>query len=295
MKLSGLRNIFIITSACLLLLQPVTQIFAADDAMNMFQNSDFIEKEQPELTEETKQLISIYHKNPTEENYNNLRNEVIKNYDAVLERKEAKLAELKEETADKPGGEEKVAEMQDIVDEMYATYWDRINSNMLRFTDSRLLSWNTANASAYNYIPVMGAGENIYISRTTVTNSQYAEYINATGAAAPGNWTDGTYPVGEDDYPVNHVSYYDAVNYCKWLTSLDRVNSYRLPTESEWELAAGHMPKDADFNCGVNDGRTPVYQYEGITRGAHGAIDFWGNVWEWTSTVCPVSDNSSIL
>ena len=27
----------------------------------------------------------------------------------------------------------------------------------------------------------------------------------------------------------------------------DGVNTYRLPNESEWELAAGHMPKDADF------------------------------------------------
>lgn len=44
------------------------------------------------------------------------------------------------------------------------------------------------------------------------------------------------------------------------------------------------MPKDADFNCGVNNGRTPVEQYAAVTRGAHGAVDFWGNVWEWTST-----------
>ena len=64
-----------------------------------------------------------------------------------------------------------------------------------------------------------------------------------------------------------------------------------MPTESEWELAAGHMPKDADFNCGINDGRTSVYEYEDVTRGAHGAIDFWGNVWEWTSTVRNESDN----
>ncbi len=44
------------------------------------------------------------------------------------------------------------------------------------------------------------------------------------------------------------------------------------------------MPKDTDFNCGINDGRTSVYEYAEVTRGAHGAIDFWGNVWEWTST-----------
>ena len=49
----------------------------ADDGMNMFQNSDFIEKEQPELTEETKQLISLYQRNPTQENYLNLRDIVI--------------------------------------------------------------------------------------------------------------------------------------------------------------------------------------------------------------------------
>lgn len=36
------------------------------------------------------------------------------------------------------------------------------------------------------------------------------------------------------------------------------------------------MPKDADFNCGVNDGRTPVDEYSDVTRGAHGAVDFWG-------------------
>lgn len=78
---------------------------AADDGMNMFQNSDFIEKEQPELTEETKQLISLYQRNPTEENYLNLRDIVIENYNAVLDRKEEKLASLKEETAGKPGGE----------------------------------------------------------------------------------------------------------------------------------------------------------------------------------------------
>ena len=162
---------------------------------------------------------------------------------------------------------------------------------MLRFTDSRLLQWNTADAYKYEYVPVMGAGENIYISRTQITNEQYAQYINATGTYTPENWADGTYSSGEEQYPVNYVSYEEAKKYCAWLTENDENNAYRLPTESEWELAAGHMPKDADFNCGVNDGRTSVYQYENVTRGAHGAIDFWGNVWEWTATVRSESGN----
>ena len=256
-----------------------------DDGMNMFDKSDFIEKEQPELTEETKQLISLYKRKPTEENYLNLRAEVIKNYDAVLVRKEAKLAELKEETAGKPGGEAKVAEMEEIVQEMYETYWNRINSSMLRFTDPRLLNWKVANAYQYDYIPVMGAGTTVYVGRTPVTNAQYATFVSETGYPAPSNWTDGAYPAGEDDFPVNDVSAEDAEAYCDWLTECDGVNTYRLPNESEWELAAGHMPKDADFNCGVNDGRTSVEEYAKVTRGAHGAVDFWGNVWEWTTTV----------
>ena len=259
----------------------------------MYENSDFIETEQPELSEETKQLISLYQKNPTEENYLNLRDIVIENYNAVLDRKETKLAELKAETAGKPSGEAIVAEMEEIVQEMYITYWSRINSSMLRFTDTRLLKWKISNAAQYEYIPVMGAGESLYVKRTPVTNAEYAEFIKATGVQAPSNWTNGNYSAGEGDYPVNYISYADAEAYCKWLTEQDGTNTYRLPNESEWELAAGHMPKDADFNCGINDSRTPVEQYADVTRGAHGAIDFWGNVWEWTSTVRNNADSTT--
>lgn len=273
--------------------------FAAEtsenDGMNMYENSDFIEKEQPELSEETKRLISLYQQNPTEENYRNLRAKVIEDYNAVVERKETKLDELKAETAGKPGGEAIVAEMEELVQDIYITYWDRINSSMLRFTDPRLLEWKIAAAPRHEYIPVMGAGETIYVKRTPVTNAEYAEFLRATGYPAPANWLDGTYPEGEEALPVNFVSYADAQAYCAWLTEQDGVNTYRLPNESEWELAAGHMPKDADFHCGVNDGRTPVEEYADVTRGAHGAVDFWGNVWEWTSTVRSESGGSTIL
>lgn len=293
MKLS--QKIMSVLLAALMALPLLPVVMMEASAAKSFENSDFIETEQPELSEETKKLISLYQKNPTEENYLNLRDMVIENYNAVLDRKEAKLAELKAETDGKPGGEEKVAEMEEIVQEMYITYWNRINSSMLRFTDTRLLKWKIADAPKYEYIPVMGAGESIYVKRTPVTNKEYAAFVKATGAQAPKNWTNGTYPKGEDNYPVNFVSYEDAEAYCAWLTKQDGVNTYRLPNESEWELAAGHMPKDADFNCDVTDGRTPVEQYEGVTRGAHGAIDFWGNVWEWTSTVRSDADGITTL
>lgn len=290
-------SVFLVTMVACILLSQVT--FAAKnsekDGMNMYENSEFIEKEQPELSEETKQLISLYQKNPTDENYRKLREKVIEDYNAVVKRKETKLSELKAETEGKPGGEAIVAEMEDLVQDIYITYWDRINSSMLRFTDPRLLEWKIATAPRYEYIPVMGAGESIYIKRTPVTNEEYAEFLSATGYPTPSNWTDGTYPAGEADFPVNFVSYEDAQAYCDWLTEQDGVNTYRLPSESEWELAAGHMPKDADFNCGVNAGRTPVEEYADVTRGAHGAIDFWGNVWEWTSTVRSETDDGMFL
>ena len=49
--------------------------------------------------------------------------------------------------------------MEEIVQDMYITYWNRINSNMLHFTDTRFTKWSISNAVKYEYIPVLGAGE----------------------------------------------------------------------------------------------------------------------------------------
>lgn len=43
------------------------------------------------------------------------------------------------------------------------------------------------------------------------------------------------------------------------------------------------MPKDADFNVEEDRKLTDVSKYS-QTTGASGGVDFWGNVWEWTST-----------
>ena len=88
---------------------------------------------------------------------------------------------------------------------MYITYWNRINSSMLRFTDSRLLKWNITEAYKYEYIPVISAGDTIYVKRTPVTNKEYAEFIKATKHSAPQNWINETYQTFENDYPVNYV------------------------------------------------------------------------------------------
>ena len=243
----------------------------------MYQYSTTVEKEKPELDEVTRQLISNYRKNPTQENYDLLRAQVGINYDKVLTKKQAKLEELKATARE----QSKITEMEEIVAEMILERENRINQTMSRFTDPRLRP--NSSVSQDGYVPVMGAQVNVYIAQTPVTKREYALFIAETGYDAPQNWENGSYEAGQDDYPVVHVSRADAEAYCDWLSSRDDAAEYRLPSEAEWELAAGHMPKDADMNSGISDGITSVYAYSQTTA-ASGAIDMWGNVWEWTST-----------
>jgi len=232
-----------------------------------FKYSTTIEKERPELDQETKRLIAAYRKNKTQANYQALRTKVAANYDAVVARKKAKLEELKREAKHAS----KVTEMEGIVNEMLKDRENRINQTMSRFTDERLLPG--ARETKDGYLPILGAAQNVSIAYTPVTNNDYAEFAKATGRKT----------TAKNDLPVTNISYEDAVAYAKWLTKKDGSAVYRLPTEKEWELAAGHMPKDADMNCGEGKGLTPVTAYKN-TLSASGAVDMWGNVWEWTST-----------
>lgn len=242
-----------------------------------FKYSTVIEKERPELDEETKRLIAVYRQDPTEANYQALRKKAEIDYDKVVERKKAKLEELRQTAKEKS----KIDEMQVIVDEMLRDRENRINQTMGRFTDPRLRP--NARQTTDGYLPVLGAAQNVSIAYTPVTNEEYAAFINETGYKAPKDWKNGVYPADKANHPVIYVSYNDAVGYCKWMSNKDKTAVYRLPTEAEWELAAGHMPKDADMNCDGGKGTTPVDAYK-QTLSASGAIDMWGNVWEWTST-----------
>ena len=242
-----------------------------------FKYSTTIEKERPELDEETKRLIAAYRKNPSEANRAALKRQVEKNYDAVLARKKAKLEELKKNAKH----QSKIDEMQVIVDEMIRDRDNRVEQSMKRFADPRLRPGSRGVAK--EYLPLIGAAENVNIAYTPVTNADYAKYLEESGAAAPAGWVNCNLPTGKEKHPVVNVSYNDAVAYCKWLTRKDGKAVYRLPTEKEWEFAAGHMPKDADFNCGEHNSTTAVDVYK-KTLAACGAIDMWGNCWEWTST-----------
>jgi gamma-glutamyl hercynylcysteine S-oxide synthase len=121
------------------------------------------------------------------------------------------------------------------------------------------------------------------ISRLNVTNGEYLEYMNATGAPAPHFWSerDGEWfcrgmfearalPLS---WPV-YVTHYEATAYANW-------KGMRLPTEAEYHRALGHSKPEGNFNF-VSFDPMPVGSFAANDLGIH---DLVGNGWEWTSTV----------
>ncbi len=156
-----------------------------------------------------------------------------------------------------------------------------------------------------------------FIGKYPVTNKEYAEFIKETGhkttAEKEGsgfvfvpdfkevkgaNWQ---HPFGpksniknKANHPVIQVSWYDANEYCQWL-STKTGKKFRLPTEAEWEKAARGTDKrifpwgnDWDPNiCNVEykiKDTTPVGQFSPSSDSPYGCADMGGNVFEWTST-----------
>lgn len=228
-------------------------------------DAPFVEEERPELDASTTALLRQYKKNPTEDNKQVLMEQMGIRYDKVVARKKAKLRELERE-ARTP---DLVEEMQEIVDEMVGNRDIRLEQQFLRLIDPR-----TDDNPDDAWMVLRGVPEqDAYIGYAPVTNAEYVAFN-----------PDFSYSAGAGNYPVVCITIAQATAYCDWLTTRDGSHAYRLPTDEEWILAAGHMPKDVDMNSGyAESGLTAVDAYR-QTTGTCGGIDFWGNCWEWTSS-----------
>jgi formylglycine-generating enzyme required for sulfatase activity len=129
-----------------------------------------------------------------------------------------------------------------------------------------------------------------YLAKTPVTNAQYVAFVQAT-YHQPIHWKYGKPPRGKEDHPVVHISWHDAVAYCRWLSEVTG-RPYRLPSEAEWEKGArgtdGRIyPWGNQWDvkrCNTGGGTTPVGAYP---QGAspYGLLDMAGNVREWTRSI----------
>jgi formylglycine-generating enzyme required for sulfatase activity len=156
--------------------------------------------------------------------------------------------------------------------------------------------------------------DRFWITRTPVSNRQYAAFLTATGRPAPDvdaatwrgyrlihpfertrrhAWIGGSPPVGRADHPVVLVSNDDAVAYAAWLSTVTGA-TWRLPAELEWEKAArGAEGRRFPWGDGFDPTRLnshdagpfdtlPVGRF---TAGASpfGVLDAAGQVFEWTA------------
>jgi formylglycine-generating enzyme required for sulfatase activity len=171
-------------------------------------------------------------------------------------------------------------------------------------------------------------GKNFSIARYPLTNAQFAGFVEAGGYDQRQWWTDAGWDAKEQglaldwgtgkgvptttwtmprywgdsqfngaEQPVVGVTWYEALAYCRWLSS-ETGETITLPTEDQWQYAAQgddgrKYPWGEEWDCTrcnnsvkpcQSDRTTPVRHYEGKGDSPLGVVDMSGNVWEWCLT-----------
>jgi formylglycine-generating enzyme required for sulfatase activity len=135
------------------------------------------------------------------------------------------------------------------------------------------------------------------MGKYAVTFEEYDRFVVATKREKPEDqgW-------GRGQRPVINVTWFDAIAYAEWL-SQQTGQTYRLPTEAEWEYAAragtttpfyfgttiSTDQANYDGNYTYGRGQKGVCREKTIEVGqfpanAWGLYDMHGNAWEWTGS-----------
>lgn len=161
---------------------------------------------------------------------------------------------------------------------------------------------HTLNLKAYaiGKYPIRGAEYLVFIQAGGYLSSQYWtasgwRWIQETQRAKPDYWEDPQW-TGEASLPVVGVSWHEAYAYCRWLANITG-KPYRLPSEAEWEKAAGGSegrpyPWGREFDpsrCNTRTGAlgqtSPMGKYSPAGDSSFGCADMVGNVSEWTQSL----------